>query len=240
MIPSKKVKIDLFCDEKLGSISSNESDSLLAVSAHSCQTRLLVFEPDKPTREIVTKFKHKILATTLVEDAKNGQSIQLAAGLSKTISAIDCFSNKEFRKFDDHSNSVVRLKALQGCLFLSSSLDKSVRLWDMRVQNSVKVFEMDDNSGAPTMAVDSTGNCLSLASNSTKTLNLFDLQSGRLVSKQILSSSVKAMTFSPSDRILAVALSDEVQLIDLTQIPVKCRKKSLHKNPTSKFQTYLS
>ncbi|KAE9547399.1 hypothetical protein FO519_009388 [Halicephalobus sp. NKZ332] len=142
--------------------------------------------------------------------------------MSRDISAVDCFTNKEFRKFEEHLGPVTNLKALQGCLFLSSSKDKNVRLWDVRVLKSVKAFQMDDNSGptAPVMAVDSSGSCLTLGSASSKNIHSFDISSGRLVSKNPLGGPARGLIFSPSERILAT-VSENFDLVDLTQIPPK-------------------
>lgn len=237
----RRIRLDLSNDERINNIFSNDSDSFVAVSTNSTQTRLLIFEENEPSREMTTKFKHKILTTTLMEDSRTGQSIQLAAGLSRNISAIDCFSNKEFRQFEGHLGPVTNLKSLQGCCFLSSSKDKQVRLWDIRVMKSVKIFEIEDNVGptAPVMAVDSSGSCLSLGSATSKNLYSFDISSGRLVSKNPVQSPIKGLGFSNSERILAVA-SEGLGLADLTQIPARFRQKPIHQKSSLKFGQNLT
>ena len=241
MYTLRRIKLDLSNDEKINNIVPNESDSLVAISTNSTQTKLLIFEPDEPSREMTTKFKSKILTTTLIVDSQTGQSIQLAAGMSRNIAAIDCFTNKQFREFEGHLGPVTNLKALQGCLFLSSSKDKQVRLWDIRVLKSVRIFEIQDNVGptAPVMAVDSSGSCLTLGSSTSKNLYSFDLTSGRLVSKNPAQSPVKGLAFSNSERILAVA-SQGLDLADLTQIPVKFRQKPILQKSSSKFGQNLA
>uniref|UniRef100_A0A7E4VR25 WD_REPEATS_REGION domain-containing protein n=1 Tax=Panagrellus redivivus TaxID=6233 RepID=A0A7E4VR25_PANRE len=212
---------------KITSLACNPSGTIVSIASRSTETKLINFEDPENPKETSKKHPHNVVVTALVEDSRIGQSIQITAGNSKTISAIDCFTNKDFRKFEDHTATVTRLAALQGCLFLSSSTDKTVRLWDLRVNKAVRIFGGSDAPLAPLFATDSTGNCLVTASPKSTKLTAFDLNSGRIVASVPMKNTTptSALAFGPETRILATGTAEGINFLDLTLIPTRTRNK---------------
>ncbi|KAI1704251.1 WD repeat-containing protein 47 [Ditylenchus destructor] len=153
-----------------------------------------------PPRIQKYKFKENVRCAHFCSDDRNG-STALIAGGTLAISLMDCQTKQvfqEIRASNSKSNPIVSLMPVgDGCLLLTGFLDKSLKVWDLRVKSHpIRVIEPLLNALGPvssTTHLDSCGRILARA-DSIGQIYFEDFLSGKKISKIKFSDSSKVQS----------------------------------------------
>lgn len=167
-------------------------------------------------------FTQKIRSLALVEDIHNGSNLLVAGGTS-TLFVTDLLATKTFRQFKGHTKTISSVTPVGGCLLLTTSTDKSLRLWDMRVPESIRIFDpMNTGPCSSSCHVDASGRVL-VRADTSGTFHFYDILSKSSTPQMAhkladVDSAVTALRFSPQGRYLAVASQNRLMLCDVDRI----------------------
>eukprot|EP01134_Creolimax_fragrantissima_P000373 CFRG0373T1 len=128
-----------------------------------------------------------------------------------TLRYLSLHDNKYIRFFAGHTSSVTSMElAPDADFFLSTSMDKSMRMWDIRTENSVgRLFV---HEGVPVVAYDPTGVCFAVginpglikmysSKNDTAPFTTFNVE------EHLKSSEIIGLQFSPDGGTLLITTS---------------------------------
>ncbi|KAH7727822.1 WD40 repeat [Aphelenchoides avenae] len=171
-------------------------------------SRLLTWlqETDASKESQKVSFTQKIRSLALVEDIHNGSNLLVAGGTS-TLFVTDLLATKTFRQFKGHTKTISSVTPVGGCLLLTTSTDKSLRLWDMRVPESIRIFDpMNTGPCSSSCHVDASGRVL-VRADTSGTFHFYDILSKSSTPQMAhkladVDSAVTALRFSPQGRLM--------------------------------------
>ncbi|VDN34896.1 unnamed protein product [Gongylonema pulchrum] len=104
------------------------------------------------------------------------------------------------------SGTITSFCACGGCLLASSSTDKTIRIWDMRVNEAVKVFDpLLKPSASGAFHVDGSGRIL-VRGDASGMVHAFDTSSAKkIISKRTTAGPVLCLRIGNSKRFMIVA-----------------------------------
>ncbi|CAG0882117.1 unnamed protein product [Cyprideis torosa] len=148
-----------------------------------------------------------------IEDMSNQSSLLVSGGAGDCkIYVTDCATGTPFQALSGHSGHVLSLYTWGGAMFVSGSMDKSIRFWDLRTRGCVNVITPQTMAhpgvkGSPvaSLAVDPSGRLL-VSGHEDSTCVLFDFRGNRVI--QTFSphtADVRSIRFSPSAYYLLTA-----------------------------------
>lgn len=157
--------------DKINSIDfSHEGDTLISCSEDD---QIVIYDCEKGTQTRTVNSKKYGVDLIHFTHAKN-TAIHSSTKVDDTIRYLSLHDNKYIRYFPGHTKKVVSL-----CIspvedtFLSGSLDKTLRLWDLRSPNCQGLMHL---SGRPVAAYDPEGLIFAAGVNS-ESIKLYDLRS---------------------------------------------------------------
>ncbi|CAG9533208.1 unnamed protein product [Cercopithifilaria johnstoni] len=223
---------------RITDIAFNPTADLIATCSNENKIELSSFRADlskSDNRRISMSMNEPVRALTFMEDLANRSNI-LFSGTGRQICVTDCSSGTTFRILKGHKGMVTALCTWGGCLFASSSTDKTIRIWDTRVIEAVRVFDPLVKSGATgAFHVDGSGQILVRGDGSGEA-HVYDTSSAKkIISKRITTLPISCLRIANSQRFMAVADEKRISLCDLRdvlQIPessyvAKCSRKCL-------------
>ncbi|MFH4976743.1 hypothetical protein AB6A40_003452 [Gnathostoma spinigerum] len=195
-----------FSDDGLHMISSSDDDSVVM---YDCQT-------GQKSRSVNSK-KYGV---DLIQFAHlTTSAIHCSTKVDDVIRYLSLHDNKYIRYFPGHTKKVVTLcMSPLDDMFLSGSLDKTVRLWDLRQQSCQGLMHVPSR---PVAAFDPEGLIFAVGINS-KTVKLYDLRSfdkGPFVNFEVPAENSSAewagLRFSPDGRqILITTNGTALKILD--------------------------
>lgn len=200
--------------ENISSICFSQSGNFLASSG--LDTKIDLYNCHQGTH-VHTTFSQKYGVDNICYSPEEDKILHSSTSNNDAIRFL-CFSNNSYiRYFVGHSKKVTGLAfAGKTCSFLSSSLDKTVRLWDLRADGSQSVLTM---SGPPLATFDPEGYMVAVTEDS-QVLKMFDrrnLAEPLLVGQETKTreSNWISLAFSPDGgTILLSTDSSQMTLID--------------------------
>ncbi|VDM25421.1 unnamed protein product [Toxocara canis] len=197
---------------RITDIAFNPTSDLLATCSNDNKIEISSFRSDSSTvgqRGARVSMNDRVRALTFMEDLGNRSSI-IFSGVGREICITDCCSASTFRTLKGHTGLVTAFCTWGGCLFASSSMDKTIRIWDMRVGDAVRVFDpllKPAAIGSSSFHVDGNGRVL-VRGDSDGTLRAFDMGSTKeICAKRVFDKSVLCTRIANSRRFLVT--SDE-------------------------------
>lgn len=163
--------------DKINSIDFSPSGETLISCSEDDQ--IVIYDCEKGTQARTVNSKKYGVDLIHFTHAKN-TAVHSSTKVDDTIRYLSLHDNKYIRYFSGHTKKVVSL-----CLspvedtFLSGSLDKTLRLWDLRSANCQGLMNL---SGRPVAAYDPEGLIFAAGVNS-ECIKLYDLRSFDKVSK---------------------------------------------------------
>ncbi|GBN08619.1 WD repeat-containing protein 82 [Araneus ventricosus] len=192
-----------FSSDGITLISSSDDDSIVI---YDCE------------RGVHKRTLHsKKYGADLVRFTHNEDSaVHSSTKIDDTIRYLSLHDNKYIRYFTGHTKKVTSLSAL-GDSLLSSSLDKSVRLWDVRSPNCQGLIA---ECGRPIVCFDPEGSLFAVAVNSDE-VKLYDVRSfdkgpfNIFMPYKERNSDWTCMKFSPDGKMILISTNgSDVHLID--------------------------
>uniref|UniRef100_A0A915Q327 Anaphase-promoting complex subunit 4 WD40 domain-containing protein n=1 Tax=Setaria digitata TaxID=48799 RepID=A0A915Q327_9BILA len=221
---------------RITDIAFNPTADLIATCSNENKIELSSFRTDlskSGDRRISMSMNEPVRALTFMEDLANRSNI-LISGTGRQICITDCSSGTTFRILKGHKRVVTAFCTWGGCLFASSSADKTIRIWDMRVTEAVKVFDPLTKSGATgAFHVDGSGRIL-VRGDGSGVIHVYDILSAKkIITKRISTQPVSCLRIATLQRFMAIADEDRIRVCDLRdvfQVPeslcvAKCTRK---------------
>ncbi|VDK69612.1 unnamed protein product [Litomosoides sigmodontis] len=221
---------------RITDIAFNPTADLIATCSNENKIELSSFQTDlskSGSRKISLSMNEPVRALTFMEDLANHSNI-LFSGTGRQICITDCSSGTTFRILKGHKGMVTALCTWGGCLLASSSIDKTVRIWDTRVTEAVRVFDPLAKPGVTgAFHVDNSGRILVRGDGSGE-VHVYDTSSTKkIISKRISTLPISCLRIANSQRFMATANEKRITLCDLRdvlQIPessfvTKCTNK---------------
>ncbi|MCP9262991.1 WD repeat-containing protein 47 [Dirofilaria immitis] len=128
---------------RITDIAFNPTADLIATCSNENKIELSSFRADlskSGNRRISMSMNESVRALTFMEDLASRSNI-LFSGVGRQICITDCSSGTTFRILKGHKGIVTAFCTWGGCLLASSSTDKTIRIWDTRVTEAVRVFD---------------------------------------------------------------------------------------------------
>ncbi|GFG33805.1 hypothetical protein Cfor_03505 [Coptotermes formosanus] len=183
---------------------------LMATGSNDKTVKLMRFNTDTSNLEgqeiELTMHDGTVRDLCFLEDASNKSSLLISGGAGDCkIYVTDCATGTPFQALSGHSGHVLTLYNWGGAMFVSGSLDKTVRFWDLRTRGCVNMVTPATApgsrvGGSPVAAVcvDPSGRLL-VSGHEDSSCVLFDIRGGRNVQCfKPHSSDVRSIRFSPS------------------------------------------
>ncbi|XP_055630952.1 WD repeat-containing protein 47 isoform X3 [Toxorhynchites rutilus septentrionalis] len=158
-----------------------------------------------------------------LEDSSNKSSLLISGGAGDCkIYVTDCETSTPFQALSGHGGHVLSLYNWGGVMFVSGSMDKTVRFWDLRTRGCVNMVtpatSPGSRQGSPVAAVcvDPSGRLL-VSGHEDSSCVLYDIRGNRPIQCfKPHSSDVRSIRFSPSAYYLLTAGYDnKLVLTDL-------------------------
>uniref|UniRef100_A0A1I7YCY5 WD_REPEATS_REGION domain-containing protein n=1 Tax=Steinernema glaseri TaxID=37863 RepID=A0A1I7YCY5_9BILA len=215
--------------DKINSLDYSADGKFMVASSHD--DSIAVFNCDSGTSSR-TIYSKKYGADLIRFAHTTDNAIHCSTKVDDTIRYMSLHDNKYIRYFFGHTKQVVTL-----CMspvddtFLSGSLDKTIRLWDLRSQNCQGLMQVPSR---PIAAFDPEGLIFAAGLNS-EVVKLYDLRSFdkgpfltfNLDKEKEPDVEWRTMQFSPTSKtILITTNSSDMLLIDAFEGNVKARMRS--------------
>uniref|UniRef100_F1L3Y2 WD repeat-containing protein 47 n=1 Tax=Ascaris suum TaxID=6253 RepID=F1L3Y2_ASCSU len=217
-------------ESRITDIAFNPTSDLLATCSNENKIEISSFRSELSTigeRGIRVSMNDRVRALTFMEDLANRSNI-IFSGVGRQICITDCCSATTFRILKGHTGLVTAFCTWGGCMFASSSMDKTIRIWDMRVGDAVRVFDpllKPAAIGSTSFHVDGNGRIL-VRGDGDGIMRAYDTSSTKQIcAKRIFDKSILCVRIANSKRFMVI--SDEkctllCDLRDLCQIPRPC------------------
>lgn len=210
-------------NSKITDISFNPTTDLIATCSSENIIELSSFnavESKIGDRSMKVRMSGPVRAVTFMEDLATHSNILFSA-IEKQICITDCCSGLTFRDLKGHTGTVTAFCTWGGCMVASSSTDKTVRLWDMRVREAVRVFDPLPKPapvGSTTFQVDSSGRIL-FRGDGIGTVHMFDTSSTKKISsKRYFDGPVLCIRIPNTKRYVVAASKSSISIGDFREI----------------------
>nr|XP_061831974.1 WD repeat-containing protein 47-like [Nerophis lumbriciformis] len=197
---------------------------LLATGSNDKYVKVLPFNADScnatgPDLEF-SMHDGTIRDLAFMEGPESGGSILISAGAGDcNIYTTDCQRGQGLHALSGHTGHILTLYTWGGWMITSGSQDKTVRFWDLRVPNCVRVVGTTlhgSGSAVATVAVDPSGRLLA-SGQEDSTCMLYDIRGGRIVQTYCPhSSDIRSVRFSPgAHHLLTGSYDNKIIISDL-------------------------
>lgn len=212
--------------------SFDNAGQLLATGSNDQTVRVIKYNPETHQPEDC-EYKLQMHSGTVrdISFTKDNQSaLLLSAGAGDfEIYVTDCQTMKLVKTFKGHSSTVMSLHSWDSGnkLFVSGSLDKTIKLWDLRCDQAVSTWSapttpMNTNSEScefcpiNVVRVDSTGQLL-VSGHKNGSCMFYDLRCRRVIQLfQPHTAEIRSLNFSPKNYYLLTSSYDhKVKLFDI-------------------------
>lgn len=208
---------------KITEIAFNPTANLIATCSNEATISITSYEAESSkigSRSMNLKMKDTVRAVQFIEDLSSRSNL-LISGVGRQVCITDCSYGTTFKNFSGHTGAVTGLCMWGGCMFASSSTDKTIRIWDMRVDEAVNVFGPLSNPaavGSTTFQVDSSGRLL-FRGDKLGVIHIIDITSNKKVTnKRVLNGPITYLRMSRSKRFLLAADQTSINLCDYSDV----------------------
>uniref|UniRef100_A0A1A9ZRD6 WD_REPEATS_REGION domain-containing protein n=1 Tax=Glossina pallidipes TaxID=7398 RepID=A0A1A9ZRD6_GLOPL len=198
-------------------IATGSNDKTIKIMQYSTENRQL------EGREIeLTMHDGTVRDLCFVEDNCNEKRLLISGGAgSCKIFITDCAALSPFQNFAGHSGHIYSIYSWENNSFVSGSQDKTVRFWDIRINestNTVLPVTYYDSLGSPvtSVCVDPTGRLL-VTGHEDSSCVLYDIRKNRQIQCfQPHTADIRSIRFSPSAYyLLTCGYDNKIVLTDL-------------------------
>ena len=155
-------------------------------------------------------FRSKELSLTVSE---SGRQLLISAGCktdrsrpawgrSEQIQVLDINSGQVSHRLAGHTESVSAVRSVGHLKVISSSLDGTIRTWNLQTGESSETIYGD---GSGILAIASSHDLQTIAASDThKQLKVMDMRSGDKITAMSFDSTIRAVTFTPDNQVIIV------------------------------------
>ncbi|MFH4978233.1 hypothetical protein AB6A40_004942 [Gnathostoma spinigerum] len=206
-------------NEKVTDIAFNPTSDLVASCSNDKTLVISAFSDNDgslDSRQMRISSNEPIRCVAFMEDIANHSNI-LLSGSGKEICITDCSSSTTFRRKLAHNGVVTAICTWGGCLYATTSSDKTVRLWDVRVADAVTIFDplpKPSPLSSTSFHIDSCGRIL-LRGDGNGYIHAFDCRSSKkLSSRHVFNIPVQCIRISHKSRFAIAASGDSLCVCD--------------------------
>jgi WD40 repeat protein len=165
---------------------------------------------DAATGKRIKQFKCKNSLLKNVVSFSNNDKYIIATNDDNSVVLFDVDSivEKTFQGHNDEVNSAFLNP--NGDLLISSSNDKTVRIWD--VQSEKEVTRLEAHQWEVNMAVFSSNSLFALSASEDHSAILWDSNKGEYINKFLFSTGIKWINFSHDEKFMAISSEDETRV----------------------------
>ncbi|XP_074596655.1 WD repeat-containing protein 47-like isoform X2 [Brevipalpus obovatus] len=200
---------------------------VLATGSNDKTIKMMRFDEDTcdfiGTDTELTMHDGTIRDLCFMEDSNNGSTTLVSGGAGDCkIYITDCETFTPYQALSGHSGPIHSLYSWGSNTFVSGSLDRTIRFWDLRTRGCVNLITappapgLVHGSSVNAVCVESSG-CLLVSGHEDGNCMLYDIRGGRIV--QIIrphTSEIRTIRFSPkSFYLLTGGYDDKIILTDL-------------------------